>query len=260
MNPYNPPESAKKLSAAALKRLALFSMLCSHVAEALIKYPCLAAAKAGGSDASPAAIASALAYSFTYPPHSAPETLYLILDALGRMAFPIFAFCLAESVAHTKSRTRLCLRLLAFAFISEVPFDLALFGTPFSFERQNIFFTLFLGVAAAWSFDALRGKWLPQLAAFACILTAAHFSNCDYGIQGVLLIFAFWLLRSFRIPQLIAGFVIMCTAFPFVALGLVPLYFYSGEKGRSAGKYFFYAFYPAHLLLLWGLRLAIFKV
>ena len=63
---------------------------------------------------------------------------------IGRIAFPIFAFLIAEGAKRSKNKLKYAIRLLAFAFISEVPYDWAFYGEILHIEKQNVYFTLFL--------------------------------------------------------------------------------------------------------------------
>ena len=70
------------------------------------------------------------------------------LRVLGRLAFPLYCFLLAEGAVHTSNSKRYLGRLLGFALLSEIPFDLACHNTALWMQSQNVFFTLFLGLAA----------------------------------------------------------------------------------------------------------------
>ena len=203
--------------------------------------------------------------------------LDLLLRGIGRMAFPIYCFLLVEGFHYTHSRRKYAARLFVFALISEVPFDMALNQSVLELSYNNVFFTLFLGLlvimAADWvmerfSSDNLTSEigriiLLVVIGMMGCAL-ASYVISCDYGASGVIAIYIMYLLRKNR--EL--GF-----AFAVISLGmlsgslellallmLIPLHFYNGTRGRQH-KYFFYAFYPLHLLLLaliaWGLGLGI---
>ena len=118
-----------------------------------------------------------------------PQALWM--RALGRLAFPIFAFLLTEGVARTRSPLRYLLRLAAMAAVSEFPFDLASSGR-IDWVRQNAVFTLLCGCALLlW---LACGKGTPEAALFAACL-AAETMRADYGFIGVLLIDALWRTR-----------------------------------------------------------------
>ena len=152
---------------------------------------------------------------------------------VGRLAFPIFAFLLTEGFFHTRDIYRYLVRLGIFAILSEIPFDLAFFQTCWYPQRQTVFFTLFISVAL-----------------MAVLET-------DYGFRGVLLVLVFYVGRMRPFAGLaLAGlwnFLWQSSVQRFGALAVIPIGLYNGKKGRSL-KYFFYVFYPAHLLLLCMLR------
>ncbi|MBR0353740.1 MAG: conjugal transfer protein TraX [Oscillospiraceae bacterium] len=217
-------------------------------------------------------------------------TFYYILRGIGRLGFPIFCFLLVEGFFHTRNRRKYLLRLGLFALISELPFDLAFrdtwktFGRPeagfwarwgLEFTHQNVFFTLFLGLLAVMLWDGLtrggneEGPVWRGLAAVVCALAlgaAAHYGETDYGAMGVALILVLYLLhdRPWERDLLAGG--VLAAMIPFgshwielFGIAAFPLFhLYNGRRGRQM-KYFFYVFYPAHLLLLLGIGRLLFR-
>ena len=123
------------LSNEALKWIAMGTMLIDHIGSSLIEGGLL---NLSNPDSIPLIAASELG-----------RQLYLldtVLRLIGRIAFPIFCFLLVEGFLHTKNLKRYLLRLGLFALISEIPFDLSLFGTLFEATYQNVFWTLLFGL------------------------------------------------------------------------------------------------------------------
>ena len=123
------------LTAQDIKLIAIISMLLDHIGYAiLIRLPGMA--------------------NLT----SATNSVYSILRCLGRPAFPIYCFMLVEGIMHTRSPLKYAARMLGFAIVSEIPFDLAFYGTPLWKDHQNVYWTLLLGVLMLWAFKTLDEK------------------------------------------------------------------------------------------------------
>ena len=170
---------------------------------------------------------------------------------VGRIAFPIFAFQIAEGARRTSDFRRYALRLLAFACLSDIPFDLAFFGGV-TLEHQNVFFTLLLGVGMMYMLE--RSKEIPlKVVEILMVMTAADFLRTDYGFRGIILIAVFYLLREKLWLKTVCGavwnFLWNGSIQGYGALAMIPIAMYNGERGWRM-KYFFYVFYPAHLLVL----------
>ena len=191
------------------------------------------------------------------------------LRAIGRIAMPCFAFCVSEGFTHTRSTVRYFLRLVIFAVISELPFDLAVCGGV-DWQWQNVMFTFALAVAALWCFDLLNtkdGKW-PKIAAWGAVAAIAGLAallNTDYGFAGVALVFGFYILRdkprAVRVWVTLAAFCVLDGSFfeLWCLMSALPLMLYNGEKGAGL-KWAFYLFYPLHLLMIYLALLGLMKL
>lgn len=186
------------------------------------------------------------------------------LRIIGRIAFPIFCFLMAEGTFYTKNPRKYGLRLMIGALLSEIPFDLAFRGR-LTWEYQNVMLTLFLGfltveIIQRTEFDIV--KVLAVSGGFAL----AEWANTDYGGFGVLLVVLFsqtrgklwfqtimvamfsWMINSLKIPVL--GILVPIEMFAIFAM--IPIALYSGGKVTSnrAVQWGFYLFYPVHLIIL----------
>lgn len=184
----------------------------------------------------------------------------LLLRVIGRLAFPMFGFLLAEGAAYTKNSRNYLIRLFVFALISEIPFDLAFTGVPFDLAAQNVFFTLFLGLCTVQLYRRFFSTPLLWAVGGLLCCTIAELIQTDYGCFGVAAVFLFYLLRKERAVALLAfalldiGYSAAVQPMQFFAAGAcLPLAFYKDVQGRKC-KYLFYCFYPLHLLMLWGIK------
>jgi hypothetical protein len=218
-----------------------------------------------------------------------PDTFPLWFRVVGRLAFPIFAFLIAEGLRHTRSQKKFLLRLFVFALVSEPFFDYAIMGAPGLYgvdflNRTNVFYTLFLGGSAIAVYKFVREKasaygFNAGPAEMASCLPAVFFLwlgaalDVDYNWVGVLFIFAMYAVKKTHARLVVmAGMCLLiwlpvlatvmggfggyfsATVYAMIAATLltVPLAArYNGKRGPG-GKWFFYVFYPAHLALLGG--------
>ena len=180
---------------------------------------------------------------------------YEVMRCFGRIAFPVFALLVAEGFSHTRNRMWYFLSLLLFAAVSEVPWYL-LNGAD---GTHNVMLTLALGALAA--FERLRGHRALAIAAILLAALLAEVSGLDYGWRGIVVILVLHLFRSKKYSQS-ARLLQFAFAFPFMSyygtigalLACSVILLYDGTRGFIHGnlaKYGFYAFYPAHLFLLW---------
>ena len=201
------------------------------------------------------------------------------LTCLGRLAFPIFAFQVAEGYAHTRDFKKYLLRMFLFALVSEIPYNLMTGGYWFSPFGQNVMFTFCLALLLIRLIDRARAKhWLWGVAATAVGAFVGYwlgmFTFVDYYGYGILTVLAFWLFRDVPwgwLAQLAAIFYInwemigglhyevplfgqalMLPQQGIAVLALIPIWLYSGKPGiqSKAFRYGCYAFYPVHILIL----------
>lgn len=182
--------------------------------------------------------------------HEMMSQLYYYSRRIGRLAFPIFCFLLVEGYFHTRSPRKYLTRMFLFALLSEFPFDWALHPKGKVLTKQNVYFTLFLGLLAIhMSHDILKGKLSLQLMILASAMLAAKLLGTDYSYRGVFLIETLYITRFSRFFQCGCGAAFVEYERMPTPLAFVPCFLYNGKRGRQP-KYFFYFFYPAHLLLL----------
>ena len=193
-----------------------------------------------------------------------PDALWMRM--IGRLAMPLFSFCIAEGYAHTRNKQRYLLRMGIFALVSEIPFDLAFEGRV-GLGHQNIMLTFFLSILALMLFDRIRGegkehaafKTLLGILCVCAVAVLALLLKADYTLFAVVAVFLFYVLRNR--PALLrcgvgVGFLALTRTVGYyrtTGLSLIPLLLYNGKRGRGL-KWLFYAFYPGHLLLLYLLK------
>lgn len=245
----------RRLSGSGLKWVAIVTMFLDHLGATLVWRQMLA------------------------EPTAAWVLCYSLLRVVGRVAFPIFCFLLVEGFIHTHSRRNYVLRLGAFCLLSEIPFDISvnqLRHGLIEWSGQNVFFTLLLGFLAMWACDAIARRWdgwcgrLCQIGAALLCGVAAQLLATDYGLFGVALVMALywgkcWPGLGRHWQQVLLGSVavlLYCWLNDnwievYAIIGLLLPLAYNGARGRQ-NKYFFYVFYPAHLLVLGLLQRALF--
>jgi hypothetical protein len=256
-------DKGRGISGFALKMVAVVSMLTDHLAATILERILILA----GTDT--------LSYPLVSDHWQEFYNLYLVMRGVGRLAFPIYCFLIVEGFLHTRSVAKYAARLFVFALLSEVPFDLAFQKSFWDMSYNNVFFTLFLGLLVLWGYDFIDKKivaaredrsvsvgklllrcLLDLILLLAGAFVAEYVLKCDYGAAGIFVIVALYLMRNhpktaFAVSVLVLT--VLSSELELVAVLDVPLIaFYSGARGRQA-KYFFYAFYPVHLLLLSGI-------
>lgn len=157
---------------------------------------------------------------------------------------------------HTHNVLRYGIRLFILALISEPIFDFAIFGTLFYPGRQNVFFTLALGVCmlSLWiRMNNLIMQWICVI----LIMLVSEMLMTDYNSMGLLMILIFYCFynQNWKRNLLVSAvnILLMGRMQIFAAFSLIPISLYKGEEGKKM-KCFFYMVYPVHLLLLIGIR------
>lgn len=187
--------------------------------------------------------------------HGTQITAYFLLRKIGRLAFPLFCFLLAEGYRHTRNRVKYAIGLLLFALLSEIPFNLMLGDTVLYPAKQNVFVTLSFGLLFLWIYDR-DWKEIWKALGFLTVALATVLAKADYGLQGALLVLLLYALRQKPALRMILSYPLLSGGVAAFA-AFLPISLYNGQRGfiRSKGlKYGFYLFYPIHILLLWLIK------
>ena len=203
------------------------------------------------------------------------------LTCAGRVAFPIFAFMAVEGYFHTRSFKKYILRMLLFAVLSEIPFDLMYGGTWFYPVHQNVLWTFLLSLLGVWLMEQVRKKGKTWMYLLVCVLVVpaglvlGTLCMVDYYGVGVLTVFVFYflhgrkwwcflgqlaalywlnveLLGGLMYPVQLFGMEFELCQQGLALLALIPIWLYHGRQGYHSKpfQYLCYAFYPVHMLLL----------
>lgn len=248
----------KILSGSTIKIIAMTSMLIDHIGASVL-------AKMIRAN-----------YYIAGLPYEQMKSIYTVFRYVGKLAFPIYIFLLIEGINHTRNEFKYLGRMIIFAFVSEIPFDLAfklsreqvMAGILIDFSHQNIYFTLALGLAAIIMIRKIKEIFsdkdkdvviMMQIFAVAFCMILAYIFKTDYGYYGVLAIVVGYILREFILVQNCGICTTLCAVSSKEIISffcLIPILLYNGKRGINL-KYFFYAFYPVHLIVLGGVWLAL---
>ena len=232
-----------------IKYIAIFAMLLDHIAFVFSKF---------------------------FQNYSWGFALIFVFRTLGRITAPVMCWFLVQGFIHTSSKKKYALRLLIFSVLAQIPYALIRSDTR-GFAGLNVIYTLlvsFLMLCALETKLETFPKWVIIIALLALSMIG------DWAIFASLMVLFFYFFREDRRRLLIfysiASAMVVITDITVLIirqylwyqelwqLGMflfIPLVLlYKGEPGsrHPFHKWFFYIFYPAHLLLLWGLSKAIF--
>ena len=208
---------------------------------------------------------------------------YRIMRIIGRMAFPIYAYCLAVGCVYTKNPLRYLGRIVLLALVSQPIYAVSMgHSTPsmyaLSFTEQpiraalnfyieswtkkpSILVALALGMLLIWT---LRERKLVFTAALAVFIWLVQ-NKLDYGVKGIALMLLFYVFASRRwlsLPCVLAfmvwwglqgsGYNVFGVRFSsqMFAIMSLPFIYLRTNTGIRLPKWLFYAFYPAHLVLI----------
>lgn len=175
---------------------------------------------------------------------------YWVFRAIGRLAFPLFAYQIAQGCLYTSNMEKYILRLFIFACISQVPYVL-LFGT-LSF---NIIFNFLMAVILIYAVNHKKYILVPFALIFAWM--------SSYGLYGVAIVLIFYFFES-RVRLIVPAFILATLIYIvdtlallqiFAVLALFVLYVPYKMPSVKLNKYVFYWFYPVHIILIWVMTL-----
>jgi len=208
------------------------------------------------------------------------------LTCVGRVAFPIFAFMIVEGYFHTHNLKKYVMRLLLWAVISEIPFNLVMGSRLFYPIHQNVLWTFLIGILCIYINERAKVKGgIVRCVLLGGVSVVLAFvlglvGFVDYNYAGVLTILVFYFFRGrkwwhflgqalllwYINVEMLSGYAYEVQLFGethfivrqgFALLALIPIWLYRGKQGphSKALQYFYYAFYPAHLLVLALMRM-----
>lgn len=205
---------------------------------------------------------------------------YEWLTCIGRIAFPIFAFLITEGYIHTSNINKYIKRMMIFAIITEIPFNLMVSASPIYPFHQNVLWTFVISLLTLkyLNFDNTKNIFKSILIIILAIIIATV-TMCDYFGAGVMMVVGFYIFRKSKFLQLlmmiyvnmillqgysypidIAGYTYYFPQQGFAILSLIFIWLYNGKQGYHAKwfKIFCYAFYPLHMLILYILTIVLF--
>lgn len=184
--------------------------------------------------------------------------VYKVLRCIGRISFPIFSFLLVEGFVNTRNFNKYLFRMVLCAIISEIPFNLVTGNSIRNIQAQNVLFTLAIGLICMHLCEKLKHNSIANIIKLLIFFVGAFLCyqfNTDYKYFGIALIFVFYFFRDDKLLMYIFAAVICILEsknfYGTAIFSLVFISFYNYKRGPDKLKYFFYFFYPVHLLILY---------
>ena len=178
------------------------------------------------------------------------------LTCIGRLAFPIYAFMIVEGYFNTKNLKKYVLRLLVFAIISEIPFNIAMGSRLFYPIHQNVLWSFLIAIGLIhWNEKVKEKKLWKRILVGATTIIIAYIGGIitfvDFYNAGLLMVLTFYFFRGQKWWRNF-GTIQFITRQGFALFALIPIWLYKGKQGyhSEVWKYIRYGFYPLHLLVL----------
>jgi len=176
-----------------------------------------------------------------------PDVIFLRI--IGRLAFPIFAYYLTQGYIHTSNFKKYALRLFIFAALTQAPYFIVT-----QLKTLNILFTLLFGLLAIHAYEKRKYPLLGLIVSLSVIVPI------DYSVYGVLTALAFYLFQKKELVLRaqaavnILGYFLLSPLQVFAFFGsALALYYPKSLPKIQINKYFFYFFYPVHLIIIYGI-------
>lgn len=189
-----------------------------------------------------------------------------VFRCIGRIAFPIYCFLLTQGFLHTRSVRAYGRRLLIAALLSEIPFDMLIFGRLSSNMEQNVFFSLLLGLIALSCVHTYKNTPLTAWFMVISLCMGAMITRVSFGWLSIALCLSTYFARQRRtllclyttaslgiylLSLISAGVTQSWVLVSFCSLAaLLPILLYNSKRGPRSPliTFLFYAAYPLHLL------------
>ena len=177
-----------------------------------------------------------------------------VMQIIGGMAVPIFAFLLVEGFRNTSSYRNYLLTMFVAALVSELPYDLAVSGKLFDFTSQNALVSMcicLIMLKCLNLFSRTRGA-LGVFMKFLIVLSAIVWVSLFRGEFGLCLVLLTAVFEIFYTKNVLKTFLGAIISLMYITgpLSFYGLWCYTGERKNRINKYVFYIFYPMHLLVL----------
>lgn len=176
-----------------------------------------------------------------------------VMQLIGGLALPIFAFLLVEGFVYTSDYKRYLLSIAFFALLSEVPYDLAMTQKPVDLSGQNALVTMAICLLMLYFLRMVKGNnvficGIARLMIILCALVWVTLFRAQYGFCMVLLTAVFYLFYTKNVLKTILG-ILISLLYVTGPLSFYGIWCYNEKRSDKLPKYAYYAFYPLQLLL-----------